>query len=234
MRASLTQNLYESIKNEPFKIPEDDGNDLTHTFFNPDREGWLLKLGKPRPGCRCAHSRPGAALRGGASVGVHAVGTRATSRKDVRASSAPGGLEGLWDRLRSATEVVPVPSRATRPLRPGRGGLVSSPPAPPLLRTGQGPRIHLSTSHHTDVHPAPPPPSASSCWHLAPTGRVHGKPQPGCRAPCSPSPPPGPSQPRRRFCSPGKIRRSTPRGQKRAGRAETLGVKELGSPRGRG
>lgn len=41
------QNLYESIKNEPFKIPEDDGNDLTHTFFNPDREGWLLKLGEP-------------------------------------------------------------------------------------------------------------------------------------------------------------------------------------------
>lgn len=39
------QNLYESIKSEPFKIPEDDGNDLTHTFFNPDREGWLLKLG---------------------------------------------------------------------------------------------------------------------------------------------------------------------------------------------
>lgn len=41
----LPQNLYDSIKNEPFKIPEDDGNDLTHTFFNPDREGWLLKLG---------------------------------------------------------------------------------------------------------------------------------------------------------------------------------------------
>uniref|UniRef100_A0A8C2J9L2 Cytohesin 3a n=1 Tax=Cyprinus carpio TaxID=7962 RepID=A0A8C2J9L2_CYPCA len=41
----LWNNLYESIKNEPFKIPEDDGNDLTHTFFNPDREGWLLKLG---------------------------------------------------------------------------------------------------------------------------------------------------------------------------------------------
>ncbi|XP_056136911.1 cytohesin 4b [Lampris incognitus] len=40
----LTQ-LYASIRNEPFKIPEDDGNDLTHTFFNPDREGWLLKLG---------------------------------------------------------------------------------------------------------------------------------------------------------------------------------------------
>ncbi|TSK87577.1 Cytohesin-3 [Bagarius yarrelli] len=41
----LLRNLYESIKSEPFKIPEDDGNDLTHTFFNPDREGWLLKLG---------------------------------------------------------------------------------------------------------------------------------------------------------------------------------------------
>ncbi|KAK2088843.1 Cytohesin-2 [Saguinus oedipus] len=41
----LLRNLYDSIRNEPFKIPEDDGNDLTHTFFNPDREGWLLKLG---------------------------------------------------------------------------------------------------------------------------------------------------------------------------------------------
>ncbi|XP_074247404.1 cytohesin-4 isoform X3 [Saimiri boliviensis] len=37
--------LFDSIKSEPFSIPEDDGNDLTHTFFNPDREGWLLKLG---------------------------------------------------------------------------------------------------------------------------------------------------------------------------------------------
>ncbi|TNN85474.1 Cytohesin-3 [Liparis tanakae] len=41
----LLRNLFDSIKSEPFKIPEDDGNDLTHTFFNPDREGWLLKLG---------------------------------------------------------------------------------------------------------------------------------------------------------------------------------------------
>lgn len=48
MSELLFQNLYESIKNEPFKIPEDDGNDLTHTFFNPDREGWLLKLGETR------------------------------------------------------------------------------------------------------------------------------------------------------------------------------------------
>lgn len=47
------QNLYDSIKNEPFKIPEDDGNDLTHTFFNPDREGWLLKLGMYGAPQRC-------------------------------------------------------------------------------------------------------------------------------------------------------------------------------------
>lgn len=43
--AVLPQSLYESIKTEPFKIPEDDGNDLMHTFFNPDREGWLMKQG---------------------------------------------------------------------------------------------------------------------------------------------------------------------------------------------
>ncbi|MBN3323450.1 CYH1 protein, partial [Atractosteus spatula] len=41
----LLSKLYEGIRNEPFKIPEDDGDDVTHTFFNPDREGWLLKLG---------------------------------------------------------------------------------------------------------------------------------------------------------------------------------------------
>ncbi|XP_020508359.1 cytohesin-4 isoform X2 [Labrus bergylta] len=41
----LLTKLYSSIRSEPFKIPEDDGNDLTLTFFNPDREGWLLKNG---------------------------------------------------------------------------------------------------------------------------------------------------------------------------------------------
>ncbi|XP_026215916.1 cytohesin-3 [Anabas testudineus] len=41
----LLTKLYTSIRSEPFKIPEDDGNDLTLTFFNPDREGWLLKRG---------------------------------------------------------------------------------------------------------------------------------------------------------------------------------------------
>ena len=41
----LLASLFESIKQEPFKIPEDDGNDLMHTFFNPDIEGWLWKQG---------------------------------------------------------------------------------------------------------------------------------------------------------------------------------------------
>ncbi|ELU02826.1 hypothetical protein CAPTEDRAFT_163136 [Capitella teleta] len=41
----LLVSLYDSIKKEPFKIPEDDGNDLMHTFFNPDKEGWLWKQG---------------------------------------------------------------------------------------------------------------------------------------------------------------------------------------------
>ena len=31
----LLVSIYESIKKEQFKIPEDDGNDLVHTFFNP-------------------------------------------------------------------------------------------------------------------------------------------------------------------------------------------------------
>lgn len=41
----LLESLYESIKQEPFKIPEENGHDLMLTFFNPDREGWLWKQG---------------------------------------------------------------------------------------------------------------------------------------------------------------------------------------------
>lgn len=41
----LLESIYDSIKKEPFKFPEDDGNDLMHTFFNPDKEGWLWKQG---------------------------------------------------------------------------------------------------------------------------------------------------------------------------------------------
>ncbi|KAG7505111.1 cytohesin-4-like isoform X1 [Solea senegalensis] len=45
LSTELLAKLYASIRSEPFKIPEDDGHDLTLTFFNPDREGWLLKMG---------------------------------------------------------------------------------------------------------------------------------------------------------------------------------------------
>ncbi|XP_067928012.1 cytohesin-1-like [Watersipora subatra] len=41
----LLEEIFDSIKKEPFKIPEDDGNDLNNTFFNPDKEGWLWKQG---------------------------------------------------------------------------------------------------------------------------------------------------------------------------------------------
>lgn len=44
----LLRNLYDSIWNEPFSIPDDDGNGLTHTFFNLDQKGQLLKLGGVR------------------------------------------------------------------------------------------------------------------------------------------------------------------------------------------
>lgn len=52
----LLQSLYESIKTEPFKIPEDDGNDLMHTFFNPDKEGWLWKQGNSFVDCATCNS----------------------------------------------------------------------------------------------------------------------------------------------------------------------------------
>jgi Sec7-like guanine-nucleotide exchange factor len=31
--------MYNSIQTEPFRFPEEDGNDLMLTFFNPDYEG---------------------------------------------------------------------------------------------------------------------------------------------------------------------------------------------------
>lgn len=40
----LLVSFYESIKQEPFKIPEDDGNDVEHTFFNNDHEGTRTQL----------------------------------------------------------------------------------------------------------------------------------------------------------------------------------------------
>ena len=39
-----TQELFENVRKEEFKIPDGDGN-LAETFFNPEREGWLTKEG---------------------------------------------------------------------------------------------------------------------------------------------------------------------------------------------
>ncbi|CAH2312463.1 cytohesin-4 isoform X1 [Pelobates cultripes] len=42
----LLTEMYESLKKEPFKMPEEeDAWETTHAFYKPQREGWLLKLG---------------------------------------------------------------------------------------------------------------------------------------------------------------------------------------------
>lgn len=41
----LLVNLYENIKTEPFKIPDDETNEFGKAFYNPDRAGWLYKQG---------------------------------------------------------------------------------------------------------------------------------------------------------------------------------------------
>jgi cytohesin len=40
----LLLNLYENIRSEPFKSPDEDGNELGQAFYNPDRAGYLEKL----------------------------------------------------------------------------------------------------------------------------------------------------------------------------------------------
>jgi len=45
LSTEMLEEIYNSILNEPFQIPEDDGSDLTHTFFNPERAGMLTKEG---------------------------------------------------------------------------------------------------------------------------------------------------------------------------------------------
>jgi len=43
--AQLLIDAYHSIKEIPFKIPEDDSGDFTLTFYNPDKRGYLIKEG---------------------------------------------------------------------------------------------------------------------------------------------------------------------------------------------
>ena len=41
----LQEQIYRSIKEEPFRIPDENYDDLMYTFFSPEKEGWLLKEG---------------------------------------------------------------------------------------------------------------------------------------------------------------------------------------------
>ena len=42
--SQLLIDAYNSIKNTPFEIPEDDTQDFTITFYNPDKRGYLVKV----------------------------------------------------------------------------------------------------------------------------------------------------------------------------------------------
>ena len=41
----MLEAIYRNIKEQPFKIPDENYDDLMFTFFSPDREGWLVKQG---------------------------------------------------------------------------------------------------------------------------------------------------------------------------------------------
>lgn len=138
----LPQNLYESIKNEPFKIPEDDGNDLTHTFFNPDREGWLLKLGEWSLWAGAAH---GDLER----EGVRALWDRGHLRKVHSLRPPPHSLSGRDGPGQSSEYLVVLPSR---PLTHREGGQqCPSFHLPPHTRVSGS----CSPARHHLLHPPP-------------------------------------------------------------------------------
>ena len=41
----MLEMIYNNIKEQQFKIPEETYDDLMYTFFSPEKEGWLLKQG---------------------------------------------------------------------------------------------------------------------------------------------------------------------------------------------
>jgi len=45
LREDMLEAIYKNIKEQPFKIPDENYDDLMFTFFSPDREGWLVKQG---------------------------------------------------------------------------------------------------------------------------------------------------------------------------------------------
>uniref|UniRef100_A0A4X1TW65 Cytohesin 3 n=2 Tax=Sus scrofa TaxID=9823 RepID=A0A4X1TW65_PIG len=120
----LLRNLYESIKNEPFKIPEDDGNDLTHTFFNPDREGWLLKLGERR--------------RRDPSRGPCALGSSPRAVPSERLPDQRRSIPGPARRCRPVPARPPRPSCRVRRVVPGCTQCTSQKTAPLASGSARG------------------------------------------------------------------------------------------------
>jgi len=45
LAADMLDAIFRNIKEEPFKIPDENYDDLMYTFFSPEKEGWLLKQG---------------------------------------------------------------------------------------------------------------------------------------------------------------------------------------------
>jgi len=45
LQKGMLEAIYRNIHEQPFKIPDETYDDLMFTFFNPDREGWLMKQG---------------------------------------------------------------------------------------------------------------------------------------------------------------------------------------------
>lgn len=109
----LGQNLFDSIKSEPFSIPEDDGNDLTHTFFNPDREGWLLKLGENvhRRACTLTQRVRTCSCTRGTCTDVPAL-SRHAAATHMHLTCSLGGA------VRSAPGLLTLEQQSARAIRP--------------------------------------------------------------------------------------------------------------------
>nr|XP_032653210.1 formin-2-like [Chelonoidis abingdonii] len=137
----LLRNLYDSIRNEPFKIPEDDGNDLTHTFFNPDREGWLLKLGEsgtprtptptdphPRDLCMPLRSPLSVSHRPPAVSSKHRPSFRTCRNTPPAPARTPGSIPPTQPRLGHLGPSIPPPPHTHTSPHTQTPGLGPSPP----------------------------------------------------------------------------------------------------------
>uniref|UniRef100_A0A7N4PCQ6 Cytohesin-2 n=1 Tax=Sarcophilus harrisii TaxID=9305 RepID=A0A7N4PCQ6_SARHA len=157
----LLRNLYDSIRNEPFKIPEDDGNDLTHTFFNPDREGWLLKLGTAPRGAALGGGGRG---RGGAGVWAAPPGLDVTSFLHL-SLSLPS----------PAVSLPPGPSALPPPASPRVRGCLSLGLCFSLCLLGGAPSLGLLLLAAWSCLFCPLPQEVGTCLLLAPLPSAPGE-----------------------------------------------------------